>query len=398
MLTLQQLVTSITEDEALTSLLTILTQLGFQATSWQSGSIQLTILRMMARIWSSLSTSVQQIAAGGFTTLAGSGEIPGTSPFLTLLAKHVYAIERIPAQATIGTIVLTSSAAAPLHTWVAGDIVVSDQPSGTAGANTYTVQSGGSLAPDSTIAIAFKADIAGQAGNIAPGTTLFLWTPFVGVTATNPAIAGSSTWITTPGQDEESDSRLMTRCMDRWSRLSPNNINGAYEGWAFEALPELTRLSVGFALGDGNVTLIGATDLGPLTIGQCNTISDFINGVTDGKGRKPLNDILNVVGATTLSSPAITIDAFVTTDVFDTIVADMTALLLDYIGSVPIGGTKLNPTGAGVILYSQLVHLAQGMSGVRKVSFSISGDVTLANDQIYTPTITVVPHLVQPGT
>jgi hypothetical protein len=116
-LTLNQLVTPVTEDQALQTILDTLTDAGFQVTSWQSGAIQLTILRLFAKVWSQLSQTIADIAAGGFTTLS-------TSKFLTLLARYFYNLERLAPQATIGKFTLTSSAAAPLATWSAGDIIV----------------------------------------------------------------------------------------------------------------------------------------------------------------------------------------------------------------------------------------------------------------------------------
>lgn len=397
MLTLQQLITAPTEDEAYASLLTILGQLGFQATSWQRGAIQLTMLRLLARVWSSLSATVLQIAAGGFTTLAGGGTIPNTSAFLRLLAVHVYELTPLEAQPTIGQVLLTSDAAAPVHTFAAGDLIVADQPSGTSGAHTYVNTEGGTLGPGATLSVRFQADPAGAAGNIATGTTLYLWTPLVGVTPTNPAYLALGTWITTPGEDQESDARLASRCIGRFSRLSPNNINGAYEAWAKEALPELTRISVAAAAGNGTITLYGATALGPLTAPQCTTIGDYLSGVTDGKGRRPLNDIVTVSPATTLSSPALNIDAYVTPAIFDTAADTIEAALAAYIGTVPIGGVKLIVGSGGIVPYTKLVQIAQDVPGVRKLVFSISADITLTQSQIYTPTITVTPHMVQPG-
>lgn len=397
MLTLQQLITPPTEDQVLQTLLTGLAQMGFEATSWQPGSIQLTILRTFARLFATLGITIQQIAAGGFTVLAGSGEIPNTSAFLQLLAVYVYNVTPYPQTATVGQVLLTSNAAAPVNTFAAGDLVVSDQPAGTAGANTYTNTGGGTLAPGSTLSVEFKADSAGEQANIPTGTPLYLWTPLVGVVATNPAYLATGTWITTPGQDQESDDSLVARCMGRWSQLTYGNINGAYEAWARAALPALTRVSVISSPGDGNVTLVGATALGPLSSPQCDTIHDYVYGVTDGVGRRPLNDIVTVIPATTLSTPAIVVDAYVTSDVIDSIAADMSAELLAYIGSVPIGGTVLVLASSGVVLYSKLVQIAQDMEGVRKVVFNISDDIVLGNTQIYTPTITINVHPVQPG-
>lgn len=395
MLTLGQLVTPTTEDEALATILTTLDQLGFQATSWQSGAIQLTVLRLFAKTWSSLSSTIALIAAGGFTTLAAT--TAGASAYLTLLARYVYDLERLEAQQTVGQILLTSSAGAPVTTWAAGDIIIADAAEGVDGANTYTCTAGGTLGPSSSISLEFKADVAGAAGNIAPGTTLYLWTPLVGITATNPALVpDSNTWVTTPGSDDEADARLLARCIGRWSRLTYGNTNGAYQGWALEALPALTRVTVDTAPGDGTVTIIGATALGSIDAGQITTIENYINGVADGVGRRPLNDIVTAVGAATVTTPAIAITAYAVAAVKDTIASTITAALLDYIGSLPIGGVRLQGV-QGKVLLSQLISTAQAQTGVRSVSFSLTDDVSLNANEIYIPPITVTVQQVAPG-
>lgn len=395
MLTLQQLITPPTEDQALATLLTILQQLGFQSTSWQSGSIQVTFLRMMARVWANLAVSVQQIAAGGFTTLAGSGQIPGTSPFLTLLAKYVYNVTRIDAIQTVGQIVLTSSAAAPVHTWASGDIIISDQPSGTAGANTFTVNAGGTLGPGSSLTIGFVASVAGLSGNIPTNSKLFLWTPLVGVTATNPPVGATGTWITTPGQDEESDSSLVARCIGKWSQLTYGNINGAYEAWARAALPALSRVSVASAPGNGNITIIGATATGPITGPQCTTIANYINGVTDGVGRRPINDIVSVIPATVFSA-TYNVNLSVRPDVFDSIIATASAALQAYISTIPIGGFKLVGSN-GVVPYADLIKVVQQLDGVRSQAGMPSADIALSSAQIFTPAFNFTLNQVNPG-
>ncbi len=397
MLTLQQLITPPTEDEILATILRALGQAGFEATSWQDGSIQLTILRLLARLMAALGITIQQVAAGGFTVLAGSGEIANTSPFLALLARYVYNVTPGEATNTLGQVLLTSIPAAPLYTIAAGDLVVSDQPAGTAGANTYTNTAGGTLAPNSTLSLEFKADTAGQVANIPTGTTLYLWSPLAGVTPSNPAYLALGTWITTPGSDKESDASIVAKCIGQWAQLTYGNINGAYEVWARKALPALTRVSVQSAAGDGTVVLVGATALGPLTSPQCTTITDYLNGTTDGVGRRPLNDIVSTIPATTLSTPALTIEAYVTSDVIDSIAATMSDALLTYIGTIPIGGTKLTIPSTGVVLVEELGAIAQKLFGVRKAVLSVTTDIPLGATEIYTPAITVNVHPVQPG-
>lgn len=397
MLTLEQLTTPVTEDEALTTILEVLSQLGFQATSWQSGSIQLIILRLFARVWSKLTDTITAIARGGFTTLAANTD--GTrSPYLTLLAKYIYDLERVAAQPTIGKVLLTSSAGAPVHTWAAGDIVVANAENGTSGALSFTCLEGGTLNPSSSISITFQADTAGEAANIVPGTTLFLWTPLVGVTATNPAlIPDSNTWITTPGQDEEGDDRLMARCIGRWSRLAYGNVQGAYVGWALEALPALTRVQVSAAPGNGTVTITGATSVGPIDAGQQTTIVNFINGVTDGVGRRPINDIVGAQGAVSVSTPPIVVTAYATAEAQATASATIAAAMLRFIGTQPIGGVRLQGT-QGRILFDDLLDTAKHAKiGVRSVDLSITDDVMLNPGEIYAPLVTVNVLPVAPG-
>lgn len=399
MLTLKQLTSEVTEDEALTTILGILTQIGIQATSWQPGAIQLTFMRLIARVWSTASTVVRQITEAGFVKLS-------TGDFLTLIARHVFELERLEAQATIGTILLTNSAGAPTHTWAAGDIIVADAPTGTTTANAYSITVGGTLNPGVATAYAFKAQVAGQKANIAPGTTLYLWTPLVGVTATNPALLpASNTWVTTPGSDLEADPRLMARCVGRWSKLSYSNTDGTYRAWALDAVPALTRVTIGSAPGDGRVNIIGATALGAITTPQADAIEDYIYGVTDGVGRRPINDIVVAAPATTVTTPAITVTAYASVsgrqdgqsldDYVAALESAIAAALLAYIGGVPIGGVKLLG-GSGVVPFDGMLAACK-VDNVISADLDIEDSITLAFDEIYLPTVTVNVFVVQPA-
>jgi uncharacterized phage protein gp47/JayE len=258
------------------------------------------------------------------------------------------------------------------------------------------VNASGTLGPGSSISVEFKADVAGAAANIAPNTTLYLWTPLVGITATNPPLTPSNTWITTAGADEEADGRLIARCLGRWSRLTYGNTDGAYIAWALEALPALTRVAIRKAAGDGTVVLIGATAVGPIDAGQITTIQDYVSGVNDGIGRRPMNDIFSAVGASVLTSPTLNITAYVYPSAQATAASKITAALIAYFGSIRIGGDKLVSPTVGYVLYSKIVDVVQEIPGVKSATFSISGNITLADDQIYVPTINVTPIVVQP--
>jgi uncharacterized phage protein gp47/JayE len=393
MLTLEQLDTEITEDEALDEVLEILRQLGFQTTAWQTGSVQLTMLRAFARMYVKLTGYIRGNVRSGFTGLAKEA-------FLTLLAKYVYLRERIAASPTIGTMVLTSSAGAPVHSWGANEIIIANDEEGADGAISYTILEAGSINPGTSIEVEVQANIAGELGNIAPDTTLYLWTPLVGVEATNPALDLSNTWVTTPGADEESDARLQTRCDARWDHLAYGNTDGAYRGWALEALPALTRVAVRGAPGDGTVTLVGATALGGLTGGQITTIEEYIYGVTDGVGRRPINDIVSMESAVEKTDSPVTMTVYVLSQYRTGMAAAIEADLLTLFGSIPIGGVKLTTPSVGYVLYDDIINAAKNKPddvygtvprpGVRSVALSApTGNVALAVDEIYVPTITV---------
>lgn len=394
MLTLEQLTTPITQDDALETSLEVLSQLGFQATSWQSGSIQLTLLNLFCQTWSSLSTIISNIAAGGFTSLSSGN-------WLTLLAQYVYGITRLAASPTIGQMLLTSSAGAPVTTFAAGDIIVADQPDGSSGANQYTCTVGGTIGPSSTLSISFQANVAGVAGNIAPDTTLYLWTPLVGITITNPALVPTSnTWVTTPGQDPEADPRLIARCFGAWAKLTYSNTDGAYVAWALDALPTLTRTQMLSAPGDGTVTLVGATALGAIDSGDITTIENYIYGVTDGVGRRPINDIFTAIGASTVTSPAIALTIYCLSGVQDTIESTAIAALLTFIGQQPIGGVVLTGTQGRILFLgpNSLSSTIDGLAGVRSFSFgAITSDILLSPGQIYLPAISATVIAVGPG-
>jgi hypothetical protein len=394
MLSLQQLTNPVTQPQAVQTILTTLGQLGFQATSWQSGSIQLTLINLAATIWSGVTGTISDIATGGFTTLQAN---LASAPYLNLLAQYVYDVTPLVATPTIGNMLLATSAGSGSVTFVAGSIIVADQPNSNGPTpNVFTVAVGGSMGPSSTLSVQFAANVAGSAANIPPGTPLYVWTGPAGVTVTNPLILPSNTWISTPGTDPESPARLATRCINKWAALTYGNIDGAYVYWAMTALPALNRASVASALGNCTVTLYGATAAGPLTGPQITTIENYVGGVTDGVGRRPINDIFTAVGSSVATTPALTITGYALSNVSATIGATITAALLNYFGTIPLGGVTLGAT-QGYVLYSQIHAICIGQIGVVAVELSVNADIPLLPGQIYTPPITVNVTAVAPS-
>jgi hypothetical protein len=382
-LSLKQLLTPVTPEQALASVLGTLGAFGFAATSWQSGSKQLTMVQTLAKIYSDLTYTVADITNSGFALLAKGA-------YADQLGIYSYNLTRIPATQTIGTMVLTSSAGAPINNWVDGQILISDKPPGSLNANVFRVSGPGTLNPGTSATITVKGDVPGSAANIAPGVTLYLWGGgLTGVTVTNPAISGTSTWITTPGTDPESDTRYGQRMVARWSALTYGNTDGAYTYWALTALPALTRVTITRDPNvQGSVNVIGATALGGLTAPQITTISDFINGIVDNVGRRPINDILNVYSATTDTTPSIVATVACASQFAPDAAARVTAALIAMFGTLPIGGKKLPASNIGYALLADMYATTMAQTGIINVT-GLPADVPLGALDVYTPAITV---------
>jgi uncharacterized phage protein gp47/JayE len=393
-LSLSQLLKPITESEALATGLEILSDLGFTATSWFAGSIQRTLVQLYARLSADQSESVAEVTKSGFVTLA-------TAEYLDYLGLYSFGgsinptYARVGATPTKGVMRLTSTLAAPAHSWGAGEIVIADAANDPA--NTYTIDDAGVLAPGGSIFVNVTAQAPGSAANIANGTTLYLWTALTGVTVLNFTNApGSSSWIATAGQDAETDSRYASRLIGRFETLGYAGSDGAYTTWVKEAVPSITRVTVQH-IGNGQITITCAKANGTIDAGDITTIVNYLTGVTDGKGRRVLGDIITVQSATALTTPAVGVTLYRKSTAPPAVTLAQTALL-DYLASVPIGGTYLPGDSAGRVLFASMLEAAMGkregfeFAGIVNAVFSSPAnvDVTgLTATQIYTPSITI---------
>lgn len=374
---LSSLLTPVTEAEALDICLDLLTTMGFNATSWQSGSKARTLVQLTSRLYAQTTDVIAQIAAGGFNGLATGG-------WLTALSASHYENTRVAAITTQGEMVLTSTATAPPHVIAIGDLQISTTATSTAATQTYRNTTGGTLNPGSTLTLAFEAEVAGDDANIANGSTLYMWTPLVGVTVTNPAIGTTGTWITRPGVDVESDAVLTQRNADKWAQLSYAATDGAYANWAREALPGVvTRVKVrsNNPYGAGTVDVVCATATGGISAGQATTVLDYING-TDGVGRRPINDIPSVQSAavhTPTVGGIVTVAAAYQTTTTEAVIK---AALDSYFNALDIGGTVIPPSSSGVAVYSKMVAAVEALPGVISAALTPTADIALSELQI----------------
>lgn len=378
---LSSLLSSVTEEEALDLAIDVLDSLGFNATSWQDGSAQRTLVQLAANLYSSLSQLIPLITRGGFNSLASGG-------WLDLLSEDFFGNTRVAAVKTQGVMRFVASATAPPATIAIGDLQIADTATATASTHTFRNTTGGSLGPGGTLDLEMEAETAGADWNIATSTTLYMWTSLVGVTATNPAVGSTGTWILRAGTDAETDARLQARNISKWSTLSYAAVDGAYRNWALEADDSVTRVKVrsNNPYGPGTVDVVCATAIGGISAVQATDILSYINGNNDDgttTGRRPLGDVVTVQSA---SAIALTIGGTVTVDANYQATTTATAIqnaILAVLNETDIGGTIIPPALTGVIVHSKIVAAVEALDGVISAAISTpSGDYALTELQV----------------
>lgn len=272
MTTLDDLISPETEDEALSYYLTEMAnpEVGFPTTSWQSGGVAYTILRIVAKKTVDLVTLVASIAKGGLLDLS-------TGAWLTLLAKHIFRLDRYPATFAKGKVRLFIAPGFSGQTIQPGQLWIKT-PSGkrynSRNTTPVTIATGGSDVRD------FQAESPGASYNVAVGTALTLVTPLPGLTASFEDLGGA-TWLTTQGADEEKDPELRTRCRSKWATLGIQKTKDAYVQLAMDTpglgtQPNRVYIDTNNPRGPGSIDIWLAGPSGPLPGSDVSLISAYI--------------------------------------------------------------------------------------------------------------------------
>jgi phage-related baseplate assembly protein len=380
-LTFAQLTQVVTKDEALTQLLSTATSLGFNTTSWQSGSVPRTILEVFAYVYAEASTVISGIASGGLNPTA-QGE------WLKLLARSHYDNEPRAAVTTQGTMVLACTALGGPYTITAGQLVVADTATG----RTFRNQAaGGSLSSGGTLSLTFEAEVAGAASDIETGATLELKTPLAGVSVTNPVVGITDSWITRNGADEETDAQLRERNRTKWATLGIGP-GMAYAHNALSAHASVKRVAVidSNPRGPGTVDVVIAGDAGVLSGTVVTAVTEYFDGTTDGVDRVNSSADLLVASATAFPI-SVTANVYVIKQ-YNTAAtqAAVLAAVESFFKALPIGGTKLVEGGQGAVRLGALYGALLATTGVQNVVFSAPlSDTNIDPDEVAVPTISL---------
>jgi hypothetical protein len=378
MITVSDLVTPVTADQAEETLLLTIEGTGLKPRAWREGGSLRTILRVCAIIFAAFTKAIADLAAAGFLETSTGG-------WLTLLAYYVYGVTRINATFATGSVTLTNGGGG-IYSVAAGAFRCTSNVTGKA----YTNVSAFTLNPGDVLLVPVTAVELGSASSATPGTvTLFTTTPLAGVTCTNlAAIVGS---------DAEPDLVLQQRCKDKLATLSGLGPRGAYSYAVRSAvrgdgsIVDINRLSISPSSSTGVVTIYCASPAGaPLA-----TDLDFVRASIELYAR-PDSVTCTVIGANPLPlSKTLTVWAIAQTGVSATDLSTLvSAALLSMITAYPIGGVAKTPDPLG---YLFATRIEGAVIGAHPSIFAVDGvgaDVLMSAGDVATLATTLTIRIV----
>lgn len=362
--TLSQLLTQVTYDQARKVAIQLMQSLGYTGVAaWQSGTMPRHFgVEVPAALMADMSANVANIASGGYNDTA-------QGDWLTLYARSAYDNAREAAVRAKGPCVLTVGPTGLTSYPIAKNQLVAVSNSGWTFRNTEAA----TLLKGTPLTMEFEAEVAGFLGNVPVNTIVTLQTPLVGVSINNPGDGVS--WLSTFGANEEADDALRTRNTTKWATRSYAAPSDAYKNWALETDPVITRAEVldGLLTEPGSVRIYIAGDAGELDPEIATRVEQYIEGTLeaefggDGIARRPMGVVVHCASAVpyeiVIEGTVYYAPEYVAT--VEPTVADALAALAK---ALPIGGTKT--VGFAGLLFARLYAVVMSVPGVVNVGFT----------------------------
>ena len=233
-------------------------------TSWQAGSVPLTLTELVAEALEDLYLIQKRIAAGGFLTRA-------EGDWLDLLVQNLYNLSRNAGVTARHLVTFSCAAGAGPYGITPGQLWVA-----TAGGLRFNSEGSFTIPSGSTVQATVRAERPGSAYNVANNTITQMVTALAGVSVNNPN-PGSGTSISVQGADEESDELLRDRARKRWPSLGTGATAETYDLWARTISAEVTRTKVRSSPSvEGQVEIYLAGSSGPVSAGAVTDVTNYI--------------------------------------------------------------------------------------------------------------------------
>ncbi len=377
MLSVDDLFTPVTSDQALEKYLSTLESLGVPARSWRKGGAFRNILKVVAISFAALTNVVSDMAKSGFLDSATGG-------WLTLLAHFVYGVDRPPATFASGQVLFTNTSGAH-YTNAAGTVRLL----WVAGNKAYVTLDDLSLIGPGTQLVNVQAVEIGSASSVGPTLIDTLETTLIGVTVSNP--------LSVAGSDELGDPELRQLCRDKIGALSLLGPRGAYS----------------FAVG-----IATRLDGSPVNINRIKLVPSPTTGVETvylaAPGGVPLTSDVDLVKASIevwARPDSVTVDTLpVTTSAFaksltvwaksgpgvdaDTISAAVSAALTSMVAVYPIGGLAKPPSLQGYLWATNIEGTAKSAHPAIFAVDGVGPDIALSDGEVATLAATITVRIV----
>jgi hypothetical protein len=331
-------VVAVTAAAAKQTLLELLDDADFTATSWQPFSIAATMLEETALLWERFS---ELVVFHKTQALLETAE----KEALTRLAASHYKVTRAASVTAQRTIVLACAATEGPHEIALGSVVLSNGLGSTYrnvedGTTVYPV----TLTSGGTLTLRFEAEVAGKDANVAEGVVTSLVTTLAGVTVTSDVPFRL-------GVEEESDARLKERCSLRWALLTRFElIDEGIRALILDAVPGVAVVRVDSTnprgAGTLDVYVAGADDTSPSedVTAASDALEPYLFNNTGTA--EPTFEVSAAPTATlNLSGIVYYANTFAQADVRAAVEAALDALLL----TIPLGGFDFSPGPANAV-------------------------------------------------
>ena len=280
MSTIDDLVTPLTTDQVLETMLSTIEATGVPARSWRKGGALRTILRVVAFLYAAWTVVLVAFVRSSFLETAEGG-------WLDLLGVNMYGVTRRAAAFAVGDVTLTNSGAS-VYSFEIGEVRLLHATTGKAYTNTEAFD----LNPGDVVDVQFQAVEIGIASSAAPNTITELETFLLGVTCTNA--------LAIVGVDKETDADYRAHCKESLAAKSPNGPRDAYSFAVREAKltsgspTTVNRWKVSRSSSTGVVTVTLATASGAPTSEEITAVTTSIESIAG-----PNVGTLDVQSATT---------------------------------------------------------------------------------------------------
>jgi len=383
-------VVEISAAQAKQRLLELLDDAGFAATSWQEGSIVMTLVEMNAETESRLS-KISVLYKNAFQSASATGEA------LTRTSSGFFKNDREDAIASQHLVTLSCLPTAGPHTINLSDLTLS-HPDG----HTFRNIEGNSivypvvLASGGTQTLLFECEVDGAQSNIgnaltADAVTLTLDTTLAGVSITTHTLYLA-------GVDEESDDRLDDRNSSKWALLAEGElIDDAVEGLALRASASIIHVKVD----SSNPRGAGTFDVYIAGLDATASDDDVVKAQVAIEnrffGRNDTNPACRVKKSPTVDVALSGTVYYTGTASQASVQAAVEAALLEFIRATPSGGYDYSPGPSGIIpkndLESVIREAVKALTG-RSATVQLTiptGDIGLS---LYSRPIFVTPSLI----